>query len=327
VLAEVAACSAEPPLLPFGRGWRRGGSTESLAQQIVDFTNWARRHDSSDFIKADAAVRTTFGVGAKWRARDRARVRERLLERELGLERDDVHTGAGDLPSGWHAVDAQLSAAAKLIARTGVRSHGTFTRRVARLVDELGDLVDRTDVEQLMSEWLAKPMVDEGIAAAPSLARTKVLREVDWRYRPTRGVPLRFWAMIEQRVREQWTKSPLDGGPAPLTLDALLLSAFFVSAKFYKARTPILGIHYDAFEHVTKSNTARTTRLFLTSAGIISVVKEYREGSHSRTYGLAADLWPPRDSEVRVFRPSSPPADLRDPSSSEPHPSTTTARP
>lgn len=303
VLSEVAAAPAEPPMLPFGAGWARRGSTGTVESDIVAFINWMQQRDDADFLRAERMVRAALKFETdKWRERHRRRMREWLQEKELELDLKGVSDA--DLPAGWEPLTHQLSPSALAVARAGVRSHGTFSRRVVLLVDELAGVVDKLDVETLMMAWLStKPMVDEGIAADPASARSRVLREIQRRYRPWHGVPARFWTVIERRVKAQWMKpAVLSAGSPNMTLHALLRTAFFLSRRFYRARSITCVIHFTAFERYTGSNTAKQVRVLLENANIMSMLKGSVNGVRSRTYSLPPDLWPASRGEPRVFR-------------------------
>ena len=253
-------------------------------------------------------MRDTFGITEQWRARHRSRLRSWLRDQELELEHGP--RAAGDLPADWASVAPRLTPSALLIARAGVRCHGTFARRAALLVDELATIVDRDDVERLMLEWLSKSVVDEDIAADPAPGREMIRKEIARRYRPWRGIPARFWQIIEDRTRATWARKPTMNATSsgPMTLDALIETAFLLAGKFYRARTPTRCIHYADFESFTRANTAKAVRMLLADAGVISITKDYIKGKQSRTYTIAPDLWPPRAGEFRLFRMPGPAA-------------------
>jgi hypothetical protein len=199
-VAEAVAVPTEPVALPFGLGWQC--DKRPLEVQLESFLDFLSSRDTCDFERAESAVEAHFKVGHRWTPTKRTRLREALLEEELALEGQQrvPQAWATALGGHWPSVAADLSPAATRIAALGLRHDGVRDRWLRVLIDELVDLVSESTVNAMVSGWLDRPEhVDELVVANRAQAKQRALRLVARKYKALRGVPVRFWDLIEPR--------------------------------------------------------------------------------------------------------------------------------
>jgi hypothetical protein len=181
------------------------------------------------------------------------------------------------------------------------------------LVKELADLVPRLEVETLMRSWLSgHEHVDENLAADPTGVERQMQRLIENHYDRLRGVPVRYWQLIEQRVLASWNKMSgrMTAGAAQktsanrITHDAIRKTAFFIARDFYRTRSIERVMGSTTFERVTLTNTAyKVRRLLLANHDWLIQSGEALQGRRSRRFKLAPDLWPPRRGEAVFYLP------------------------
>jgi hypothetical protein len=164
-----------------------------------------------------------------------------------------------------------------------------------------------------MVHWLRDHAhVDELFVADTRRFELDMKRMTDRHYKNLRGVPVRFWKVIDQRVTASWRKyGPqsvrASGASTPaqrVTLDAVKATAFFIARDFYKTRTVERFISSSCFERFTRTNTSGDVGVVLTEDKdwLIQTGGEV-PNKRSRRFCLAQDLWPPRDGEPVLYLP------------------------
>ncbi len=315
VLAELVAVPSEPVSLPFGRGWEEVGGAASLEQQLEKLISFLRTRNTSDFQRAEYKVESSFNVRHRWTNSKRARLRTDLTMKEL---RTSARALPADWPErlggGWPAVRSRLTSRAARVAGLGLLHDGARGRWTRMLIRELADVVPRPELDDLMQYWLrGHAHVDELFVADARGVELEVRRMTDRHYKNLRGVPVRFWELIDRRVTASWRKyasksAPPSGNSTPahrVTLEAVKATAFFIARDFfYKARVVERFISSSVFERLTGTNTSGDVGVVLLEDKdwLIQTGAE-REKKHSRRFCLAQDLWPPRDGERVLYLP------------------------
>ncbi len=310
VLAEVAVVPTEPVALPFAPGW--GHDSRPLEPQLKEFISFLSVRDTRDFDAAEREVERVYGVPERWTPSKRGRLLTALRTEELAFATRDLPSGwATALGDGWSVVEPRLTSAAQRIGGLGVLHDGARDRWTRYLVEELADLVPRNDLERMMSVWLLHQQhVDEQLAVHLADGAARMKKVIDRRYKTLRGVPARFWALIEPRVETAWKY--FHGQPASfcknkdearVTYNHVRLTAFFTARLMYQHRSRERLMASPTFERFAGPNTARLVREVLVDRSWLVLEREASEGKRSRTFKLREDLWPPRKGEPVLFAP------------------------
>jgi len=312
VLAEVVAVPAEPVALPFSPGWRHGAMP--LETQVRDFISFVSARDTRDFVAAEREVETFWDVPKRWTHAKRVRLRRALQEQEVSFSRSVKLPGvwATELGGAWPGVAPRLSSSAARVAGLGVLHDGVRDRWARNLVEELADLVPKDEVEALMSLWVQHHHhVDEQLVARPIDGSTWMHKTVDRRYKTLRGVPERFWNLIEPRVAHAWQMLHahatnlylLNKDEARVTFDEVRRTAFFFARDMYQRRVRERIVPSWTFERFSGHNTSRLVGQLLADRSWLVLHRGALAGHRSRTYKLREDLWPPRRGEPVLFVP------------------------